>query len=133
MTRQIEQLELEVEQARAELASSLEELRARLTFGRMVEEAVGYARQSPAAELARNLSRDIQANPLPLIVIFAGIVWAGIAYALRSKSTIPEKGIAAKRDEALPPQPDLFVGQEQWNVARLPAEQNVEWVPEQVE
>lgn len=66
-------------------------------------------------------------------MIFAGIAWAGIAYALRSKSTIPEKGIAAKGDEAPSPQPDLAVRQEQWNVARLPAEQNVDWVPEQVE
>jgi hypothetical protein len=120
MTRQSEQLELEVEQARAELASSLDELRARLTVGRMVEEAVDYARQSPAAELARNLGRDLQANPLPLIVIFAGIAWACIAYALRSKNTTLGTWSAVKGDEASLPQPDLLVPQEQWNLARLP-------------
>jgi hypothetical protein len=120
MTYQSEQLELEVEQARAELASSLDELRARLTVGRMVEEAVDYARQSPAAELARNLSRDLQANPLPLIVIFAGIAWACIAYALRSESTTLGARSAVKGDEAPLPQPDLLVPQEQWDVARLP-------------
>ena len=120
MTRRSEQLELEVEQARAELASSLDELRARLTVGRMVEEVVDYARQSPAAELARNLGRDLQANPLPLIVIFAGIAWACIAYALRSKSTTLQTWSAGKGDEAPLPQPDLLVPQDQWDVAQLP-------------
>ena len=74
MTRQSEQLEREVEQARADLASSLDALRNRLTPGQIVEEAVDYARETPVAEFARNVSRDVQANPMPLIIIFAGIV-----------------------------------------------------------
>src|SRR5947207_5098726 len=111
MTRQNEQLEREVEQARAELACSLDALRHRLTPGQIVEEAIDYARDTPVAEFARNVSRDVQANPMPLIVIFTGIAWACIATALSSKRKIP----AVEKAKAAPPaversrHPDLLV------------------------
>src|ERR1051325_38069 len=99
MTRPSEQLEREVEDARADLASSLDALRNRLTPGQIVEEALDYARDTPVAEFARNVSRDVQANPMPLIVIFAGIAWACIAAALSSTRKIP----AVERANAAPP------------------------------
>src|SRR5437763_16974271 len=118
MTRQSEQLEREVEQARADLASSLDALRNRLTPGQIVEEAVDYARETPVAEFARNVSRDVQANPMPLIVIFAGIAWACIAAALSSRRNIPavEKANAAPPPAAPSPPTDRFARPE-WEVA----------------
>ena len=81
MARQSEQLEHEAEAARDELAFSLEELRARMTPGEIVDEVVEYARETPAADFMRNLARDVRESPLPLLVIFAGIAWAAIASA----------------------------------------------------
>jgi hypothetical protein len=121
MTRQSEQLEREVEQSRADLASSLDALRNRLTPGQIVEEAVDYARETPVAEFARNVSRDVQANPMPLIIIFTGIAWACIATALSSKRKIP----AVEKANAAPPpversrQPDLLVSRPEWEVSPI--------------
>jgi len=121
MTRPSEQLEREVEDARADLASSLDALRNRLTPGQIVEEALDYARDTPVAEFARNVSRDVQANPMPLIVISAGIVWACIATALSSKRKIPavEKANAAPPPLERPRQPDLPVSRPQWEVVPI--------------
>ena len=121
MTRQSEQLEREVEAARATLESSLDALRTRLTPSQIVEEVVDFARETPVAEFARNVSRDVQANPMPLIVIFAGIAWACIAAALSSTRKIP----AVERANAAPPPAgpatatDLFA-QPAWEVAPVP-------------
>src|SRR5437763_13335902 len=82
MARQSEQLEHEAEEARGELAISLEELRARMTPREIVDEVVEYARDTPVADFIRNLARDVRASPLPLVVIFAGIAWAAIASAV---------------------------------------------------
>jgi hypothetical protein len=85
MTRQSEQLEHEAEEARAELANSLDELRQRMTPGVIVDDVIEYARETPVAEFIRNLARDVRESPLPLLVIFAGIAWAAIASALAQR------------------------------------------------
>lgn len=51
MARHSEQLEREAEQARAELAQSLDALRARLTPSQIAEEAMDYARETPPGNL----------------------------------------------------------------------------------
>jgi hypothetical protein len=47
MTRQSEQLEREAEEARAKLANSLDEIRARMTPGEIVDDVIEYARKHP--------------------------------------------------------------------------------------
>src|SRR5437588_7135660 len=85
MPRQSERLEHEVEEARGELAFSLDELRARMTPREIVDEVVEYARDTPVADFIRNLVRDVRDSPLPLVVIFAGIAWAAIASAIAQR------------------------------------------------
>lgn len=97
MARQSERLEREAEAARAELSYSLDELRQRLTPSEIAEEVVEYARETQVADFARNLARDVRANPLPLIVIFAGIAWAVVA------SGIAQRRLAARATTAPPP------------------------------
>jgi hypothetical protein len=89
MARQSEQLEREAEQARDELAASLDQLRLRLTPGQMVDEAVRYLRGTPVADFGRNLGREIREHLLPLLVIFAGITWAIVATALSQRKATP--------------------------------------------
>ena len=76
MTRLSEQLEQEAEIARTNLAADLDELRHRITPGQIADEVVDYARDTPVAEFARNLVRDLRENPLPLLLIGAGIAWS---------------------------------------------------------
>lgn len=86
MARQSDRLEWEAEQARDEVAASLDQLRARLTPSQIVDEAVSYLRETPVADFGRNLVRDLREHPLPLLVIFAGVTWAIVASALSDRN-----------------------------------------------
>ena len=74
-----EQLEQESERTRARLAETLEELRARLTPGQVVDQLVDYARDGAAGEFVRNLGHEVRRNPLPITLIGAGIGWLMMA------------------------------------------------------
>jgi hypothetical protein len=76
MARQSEQLEREIEEARLNLAGALDELRFRLTPGNFVDQLAEYANRGPIAEGWRNLSRDVRDNPMPLLLIAMGVLWA---------------------------------------------------------
>lgn len=75
MTKSSAQLEQEAEQTRAELATTLEELRSRITPGQLVDQTLAYARESNVGALVRNLGRDARDNPLPLALMGAGLAW----------------------------------------------------------
>jgi len=94
---QSEQLERKAHQVRARLTETLEELRAGMTPGQVVDQLAEYAREGPAAEFFRNLVREIRENPLPLTLIGAGITWLIIASSQSSRarakhSTVREVG-----------------------------------------
>jgi hypothetical protein len=86
MGRLSEQLEREAKGVRNELAGTLDELRRRMTPGRIVDDAVDYAHDTPVAEFLRNLARDTREHPLPLLLIGAGIAWLIIASSLRQRA-----------------------------------------------
>lgn len=75
MARRSEQLERQAESARAQLAATLEELRAKLSPSQFVDELMDYTREGGAAELARNFGRDIRAHPLSVALVAAGLGW----------------------------------------------------------
>jgi len=124
MARHTEQLEREVEAARADLALDLDALRERLTPGQIAEEVFAYARETPIAEFARNTGREVRANPMPLLVIFAGIAWAVGAAALYSnrRTTAVEQRDATIAQQ--PPEPADLSLHEGWEVEPIsePAE-----------
>jgi hypothetical protein len=97
MGTQSEQLEREAHQVRARLTKTLEELRAVMTPGQVVDQLADSAREGPAAEFFRNLIREIRENPLPLTLIGAGVSWLIIASSRSSRarakhSTVREVG-----------------------------------------
>jgi uncharacterized protein DUF3618 len=97
MGTQSEQLEREAHQVRARLTKTLEELRAVMTPGQVVDQLADSAREGPAAEFFRNLIREIRENPLPLTLIGAGVAWLIIASSRSSRarakhSTVREVG-----------------------------------------
>jgi hypothetical protein len=97
MGTQSEQLERKAHQARARLTETLEELRAGMTPGQVVDQLAEYAREGPGTEFFRNLVREIRGNPLPLALIGAGVAWLIIASSQSSRarakhSTVREVG-----------------------------------------
>lgn len=86
MTRLSAQLENEVEQARRNLAGTLDELRSRLTPGQVVDQVADYVRDGPASDFVRNLTAEIRENPIPLLMVAAGMVWLAIASSHRSQA-----------------------------------------------
>ena len=103
MTRLSEQLEQEAEIARTNLAADLDELRHRITPGQIADEVVDYARDTPVAEFARNLVRDLRDNPLPLLLIGAGIAWSVFNSTRRPRIVVEECPSEAKGSAALVP------------------------------
>lgn len=70
-----EQLERESEQCRAALRESLAELRSRMTPGHVLDEVLGYTRDSSGAAFVDNLKHRAVDNPLPLALVGTGLAW----------------------------------------------------------
>lgn len=73
------QLERETEQTRAELEGTLDELRAKITPGQMVDQLMERAREGQAGEFVRNFGQQVAANPLPIAVMGIGLAWLMMA------------------------------------------------------
>jgi ElaB/YqjD/DUF883 family membrane-anchored ribosome-binding protein len=69
------EIERDVENTREHITETLDELRARMSPGQMLDEAIDYARHSGGGEMMRNLGRTMRDNPTPLLLIGAGIAW----------------------------------------------------------
>src|SRR5436305_14850653 len=95
MAQRSEQLRQEAEQSRAEIEETLEELRARITPGQVVDQLVDYAGDSGAGEFFRNLGRQAVNNPLPVALMGAGLAWlmlVGKSPGTRSARGMLERG-----------------------------------------
>lgn len=69
------EIEREVETTRARLTGTIEELKERASPGQLFEQVIDYARGSGGQEFMRNLGGAVRDNPLPLLLIGAGIGW----------------------------------------------------------
>lgn len=70
-----EQLEREAEQTRAQIASTLDELRVCMTPGRVVDQLAERMSEGAAAAFARNLRDQAVRNPMPLALMGASLAW----------------------------------------------------------
>lgn len=70
-----DEIEREVENTRSNVRQTLDELRDRMSPGQMIDQAVDYFRGSGGGELTRNLGRQIRDNPMPLLLVAAGVAW----------------------------------------------------------
>jgi hypothetical protein len=120
MTQTSEQLEREAEIARNNLASDLDELRHRMTPGQLVDEVAVYARDTPVAEFGRNLLRDLRENPLPLLLIGAGIAWSVYNSSRRPRIVVEECPPDVKGSAPLVPwEPQPVAKRNDWEVAAV--------------
>ncbi|WP_198032201.1 DUF3618 domain-containing protein [Mesorhizobium sp. LNHC252B00] len=70
-----EQLERETERIRSQLVDTLDELRASVTPGQILDQFSDYAGRGDAGEFYRGLRHQMARNPLPVTLIGAGIAW----------------------------------------------------------
>jgi Protein of unknown function (DUF3618) len=97
MISQSEQFEREAEETRCQLSGTLEELRYRMTPGRVLDEFLDYARYGAAGEFVRNIGREVRENPMPLVLIGIGIAWLMLASSRTSRAAIDRAAEMAAR------------------------------------
>lgn len=69
------EVEREVEQSRARVGRTLDEIQDRLSPGRLVDQAVTYLRDGGGGEFARNLGQSVRQNPMPVALVALGVAW----------------------------------------------------------
>lgn len=74
-SRSAAEIEQDVERSRARLSGTLDELRERLSPGQLFEQVMDYAKGSGGREFLGNLGSSVRDNPLPVLLIGAGIGW----------------------------------------------------------
>jgi hypothetical protein len=74
-----EQLEREAEATRAHISATLDELRARMTPGHVVDQLVDYANDSSAGAFFRNLREQVVAKPMPIALMGAAMAWLALS------------------------------------------------------
>lgn len=96
------EIEREVENTRRGLTGTLEELRERASPGQLIEQVVDYVRSSGGGDMMRNVGRSVRENPMPLLLIGAGIGWmlmsGGQDHGGRSERHAYRRGRHAHRD-----------------------------------
>ncbi len=91
------ELEREVEHERNELTRTLDQMRSRVSPDQLMEQALDYARDAGGTEFARNLGRSVRDNPLPVLLVGAGIGWL----MMSSRSGPPAARSGSTSDEML--------------------------------
>jgi len=75
MSKSTSELEHDAERTRADLSATLNDIRTRMEPGRLVDQAISYARSNGGADFARNAAAQARDNPLPILLIGAGLAW----------------------------------------------------------
>jgi hypothetical protein len=98
-----EALEHEAGRIRAELLGTINELRARLSPGHVIDQIVASGSDSTAVELVRNLRDKTVANPLAFGIVGAGIAWLMLSNRRVSRQRerpTPERAVTFSSDAA---------------------------------
>jgi hypothetical protein len=68
-------IEADVERTRARVTQTIDALRDSMSPGQIMDQIVDYARDSGGADFTRNMGAALRDNPLPVLLIGAGIGW----------------------------------------------------------
>ncbi|MBO1079062.1 DUF3618 domain-containing protein [Roseomonas haemaphysalidis] len=69
------EIENDVERTRARVSDTIEALRGSMSPNQIMDQVMDYARSSGGSEFIRNLGTSVRDNPLPVVLIGAGIGW----------------------------------------------------------
>jgi ElaB/YqjD/DUF883 family membrane-anchored ribosome-binding protein len=97
-------IEADVEQTRVRVAQTIDALRDSMSPGQIMDQVVDYARTSGGAEFTRNLGAQVRDNPLPIMLIGAGIGWLLLSNGNKSGTAVTNvQPVSPQR--MLPPPP----------------------------
>lgn len=88
------EIEAEVEATRSRVSNTLDEVQGRLAPGPLFEELLAFARQRGGTDMARNLARDVRENPLPFLLIGAGVAWLAFGRGRPARPVVREPYVA---------------------------------------
>lgn len=69
------EIEREVESTRAGLTATLDELKDRLSPGHLFDQVLDFSKDSGGSEFMSSIGSAVRANPIPVLLIGAGIAW----------------------------------------------------------
>ena len=75
------EIERDLAQTRARLDATIDALQQRLSPGEMVDQAIGYVKESGGGEFGRNLMLSVRDHPIPVALIGVGVAWLMLAAA----------------------------------------------------
>jgi hypothetical protein len=84
-------IEADVEKTRVRVAETIVALRESMSPGQVMDQVVDYARSSGGAEFTRNLGVQVRDNPLPVMLIGAGIGWLLLSSGNRAAPAAPSE------------------------------------------
>ena len=77
-----DQLENEVERVRSQLVDALDEFRANLSPGQVLDQLTEYAGEGDAGEFYRRLRHQMGQNPVPMVLVGTGVAWMMLSSVL---------------------------------------------------
>lgn len=97
MTQSLQDLEKDIEQSRAQLDRTIDQLQNKMTVSGVVDDMLGTARASQYGPLYDRVLETVRSNPVPVMLIAAGL--GLLAYRLgRPARRRPTRLIAADED-----------------------------------
>ncbi len=85
-----EQIEAEVEATRSRLTNTLDEVQDRMAPGPLFEEFLAFARARGGRDMANSVVREARDNPLPFLLIGAGVAWLAMGRRGASRPVVRE-------------------------------------------
>jgi len=99
--RSAAEVQRDIERQRTEIRDTISEIQERLTPGQLFDQALDYFREHPSRSATGNrIGRAIVENPLPVLMVGAGLAW--LAYAAAARDTRPADPGEGRFDERGP-------------------------------
>ena len=103
MTQSINDIERDIEESRARLDLTIDRIQDKLSVSGIVDDVLGQVRRTPYAAAYDNALEVIRRNPVPVMLVAAGIGW--LLYRSQRERQAPVRGVAFRPydDAAMPP------------------------------
>lgn len=102
MTQSINDIERDIEESRAKLDLTIDRIQDKLSVSGIVDDMLGQVRRTPYAAAYDNALDVIRRNPVPVMLVAAGIGW--LLYRANRDRRAPVRGVAFRPyDDAVPP------------------------------
>jgi ElaB/YqjD/DUF883 family membrane-anchored ribosome-binding protein len=116
MSMETDRIEDDVNQSRHRLNETLSELGSKLSPGQMLDEGIGLL-QGQAGRFAGQLGRQVRDNPLPVLLVGAGIAWLVVSSRQNAASRLERSS-----EELYHQRRYRSIEEARWATPRMPSE-----------